>query len=95
MQKRQKTGGRKAGTPNKLTTDSRLKLNRIVEAELDRLPELLEQLSPNERLNAFLKLAAYVYPKLQAVEHSAGTGIQSSTPATIIFTTDTGGGMTL
>lgn len=89
MTKRRKTGGRKAGTPNKLTTDSRFKLTQIVEAELDKLPDLLEQLSPGERINAFLKLAAYVYPKLQAVEHSA-PGAHFKEPAIIIFGSEAG-----
>ena len=84
--KRQKTGGRKAGTPNKLAADSRAKLLSIVEAELDNIPGLLQQLSPAERLTAFIKLAGYVFPKLQAIEHEANVKTEYREPATIIFT---------
>lgn len=61
---RVKTGGRVAGTPNKLTGEIRSSLNAVLGAELERLPELLAELEPSDRVAAIIKLMGFALPKL-------------------------------
>jgi len=62
-----KTGGRAAGTPNRLTKELRTVLRDMIAAELDALPKTLEGLSPKERLDVVIKLLPFCLPKVQAV----------------------------
>ena len=64
-----KTGGRTAGTPNKVTSELRTVLKEIFFAELEGLPELLKQLEPKERLTLLSAFLPYVLPKVQPVSH--------------------------
>lgn len=61
-----KTGGRTAGTPNKLTGDLRLKINAIVDKQIDSIEKDLNSLEPMQRLQIVEKLISYCVPKLQA-----------------------------
>lgn len=70
--KRQKTGGRQAGTPNVMTTVLRHKLKVIIEAELENIPELLNELTPDQRISAILKLCSFCLPKVQSVTYLEG-----------------------
>lgn len=70
--KRKKTGGRKAGTPNKVTTDLRIRIADLIDVHFDKLIEDIEQLEPKERIDAMIKLFEYSLPKLQRVEVDAG-----------------------
>jgi hypothetical protein len=65
-----KTGGRVAGTPNKVTGELRKTLKSIIAAELDALPVTLAELSPKERLELLIKLLPFAMPK---VNHISGT----------------------
>lgn len=62
---RAKTGGRVAGTPNKITGELREVLKTIIEGELVELPELLKELTPDERVGVLVKLLYLVVPKPQ------------------------------
>jgi hypothetical protein len=62
-----KTGGRIAGTPNRLTKELRTVLRDLIAAELDALPQTLEGLPPKERLDVVIKLMSFCLPKVQAV----------------------------
>jgi hypothetical protein len=62
-----KTGGRAAGTPNRLTKELRTVLRDMIAAELDALPKTLEGLPPKERLDLVIKLLPFCLPKVQAV----------------------------
>jgi hypothetical protein len=62
-----KTGGRVAGTPNRLTKELRTVLRDMIAAELDALPTTLEGLPPKERLDVVIKLLPFCLPKVQAV----------------------------
>jgi hypothetical protein len=65
---RTKQGGRKTGTPNKVTAELREVVKAIIEAEAERLPELLLQLKPADRVAAFCKLLPFCIPaKAEAV----------------------------
>jgi len=48
------------------------RLKDIVSKELARLPELLEQLEPKERVRTILALLPYVTPKVEAVATDFG-----------------------
>jgi hypothetical protein len=67
-----KTGGRQAGTPNKLTTEVRQTLKDILNREIERIPAHLESLPPKERLEFVYKMAPYVLPKVEAVSAKSG-----------------------
>lgn len=63
--KRVKTpnSGRKAGTPNKVNSDTKALLQKIIGKELEKLGNLLEGLEPIERVNAISKLLPYILPR--------------------------------
>jgi deoxyribodipyrimidine photolyase-like uncharacterized protein len=63
-----KTGGRKAGTPNKVTQDVREWLTQLVEGSREQIERDLQSLDPKDRLQALEKFMQYTIPKLQAVE---------------------------
>lgn len=58
-----KTGGRKAGTPNKATADVKARIAALIDAQFDQITDDLEQLEPKERVTAYLKFLEYVLPK--------------------------------
>ncbi len=62
-----KTGGRIAGTPNKLTKELRTTLKGIIAGELDALPQTFEQLPAKERLELLIKLLPYCLPKVDSI----------------------------
>jgi hypothetical protein len=63
----QKTGGRTAGTPNKVTSELRKTLKGIVAAELDELPQTLSELPARERLELLIKLMPFCLPKVNTI----------------------------
>ena len=69
-----KTGGRRAGTPNKTTAELRQQIQTIVEAAIIDLPTLLSDMEPDERVKALNVLLPYVMPKLSSVEISGNDG---------------------
>lgn len=58
-----KSGGRKAGTPNKTTGQIKEILTDIVSRELETLEQTLLHLTPAERLQFLIKLIGFVMPK--------------------------------
>jgi hypothetical protein len=62
-----KTGGRKAGTPNRLTFETRQLLVNALADEFEQLPELLKELNPAERIDAICKLSKFALPMMAAV----------------------------
>lgn len=63
MAKGIKTGGREAGTPNRITHEVREALNVIIQKELDYLVNNIDQLELKDRLEFFIKLLPYIIPK--------------------------------
>jgi hypothetical protein len=63
----QKTGGRKVGTPNKVTSELRKTLKGIIAAELDALPTTLADLPARERLELLIKLLPFALPKVNTI----------------------------
>jgi hypothetical protein len=64
----EKTGGRKQGTPNKVTGDLRTWVNDILNENRDQFAADLKQLEPHQRVSVFEKLLSYAVPKMQSVE---------------------------
>jgi hypothetical protein len=62
-----KTGGRVAGTPNRVTSELRKTLKSIIAAELDALPQMFEQLPAKERLELLIKILPYCLPKVDSI----------------------------
>jgi len=60
--------GRTKGTPNAITKDLRERVRDLLENQFDQVADDLAGLDPKERVNAWLKLAEFVLPKLQRSE---------------------------
>jgi hypothetical protein len=59
-----------------LTTELRDTLKTIMQNEIEKLPETLEQLEPKERLNVICKLMPFVFPKVNTVSSTDGEPFQ-------------------
>ena len=62
-----KTGGRKKGTPNKLTHEYRQLLANALAGEIEALPEMIASLEPHQRVDAILKLMKYIVAPIETV----------------------------
>lgn len=60
-----KYGGRKAGTPNRLTNELRALLKNILHQEIEMLTDHLNKLEPKDRLELLVKLLPYAIPKVE------------------------------
>jgi hypothetical protein len=69
MAKGIKTGGRQAGTPNKLTKEIRAILKDFLYNELELLPDHINGLEAKERLEIIIKLLPFILPKVNPVSH--------------------------
>lgn len=63
---RAKTGGRKRGTPNKMTATNRMRLSSILDSI--NVEEDLQKLTAYERINLFVSLAKYVVAPMPTEE---------------------------
>ena len=64
-----KTGGRQAGTPNKITAGLREILSELLKKQLENIGEddgWIDTLSKDQRINLIGKLLPYVLPKVDA-----------------------------
>ena len=66
-----KYGGRKKGTPNKMTKELRSVLKEVLYSELENIEERFDQLEPKQRIELMIKLMPYVFPKLESITHTA------------------------
>ncbi len=69
-----KTGGRVAGTPNKVSSELRKTLKGIIAGELESLPTTLDGLPARERVELVIKLLPFCLPKVDKVSGSYDTG---------------------
>ena len=67
MRKREKTGGRSKGTPNKTTAETKQLLQKVVSKQIEMLETTLNKLEPVDRVNALSKLLPYILPKQQDI----------------------------
>ena len=70
--KGKKTGGRKAGTPNKVTAFSKGVIENILSeyTSTGLLAQDLKKLDPKERLDIMVKLMVFTTPKPQSIDMS-------------------------
>lgn len=69
-----KYGGRKAGTPNRLTKELRAALKNILHQEIELLPNHFNKLEPKDRLELLVKLLPFALPKVQPESYQIGEG---------------------
>ncbi|RTY97604.1 hypothetical protein EKM02_13445 [Flavobacterium sp. RSP49] len=60
--------GRPKGAVNKTTAETKELLQKIVSKELEGIAERLEQMSDKERIDAVIKLMAFIIPKQNHIE---------------------------
>ena len=63
-----KSGGRKKGVENKVTSDIREKFNQLLTDSLETISDDLKELSPKDRINLLLQLSKFILPQLKATE---------------------------
>ena len=64
-----KHGGRKKGTPNRLTREHRDVLKDVVYQELSLVQENLSKLDPKDRIDLLIKLIPFVCTKIKSENH--------------------------
>ena len=69
-----KYGGRKAGTPNKMTKELRSELKNILSGEIEKLPAHFEKLPEKDRIELLIKFLPYTLPKVDAEKYTIGEG---------------------
>ena len=65
-----KHGGRKKGTPNRMTKELRSVLKDVMHQEIEIIQDHLDQLSPKERVELLIKLMPFVLPKTTSISHT-------------------------
>jgi vacuolar-type H+-ATPase subunit E/Vma4 len=72
MAKGKKTGGRKAGTPNRATANAREAIARLVEGNVERLQDWLDEIAKDEGARSawgcFMDVLEFHQPKLARTE---------------------------
>ena len=58
-----KSGGRKRGTPNKVTADMKERIKQFVEAEFESVAKDFKSLDPRDRIQLFEKFLNYILPR--------------------------------
>jgi hypothetical protein len=81
---RKKTGGRKAGTPNKATADIRAKFKDIVDKNLETIEEDLKKLKPIERLKVLTDLSKFCIPTLKSVDFKGDLDVTAKKRITFV-----------
>ena len=76
-----KTGGRKAGTPNKTTAITKEAISKIIDEynSSGLMQSDLMGLEPRDRLDIAVKLMSYVLPKVQSVALDVSGNISTKT----------------
>ena len=67
-EKREKTGGRTVGTPNKGTTVIRQRIKEYLDSEIENVFEDIKTLEPKDRVNFYFKMLNYVVPTIRPLE---------------------------
>lgn len=63
----EKTGGRKAGTPNRVTGTVKEWIASIIDGNRQQFEDDLKDLEPGERVRVISNLLQYVTPKMQSI----------------------------
>jgi len=67
----QKTGGRVAGTPNKITSDLKTWVGNLIEKNRLQVEKDLKSIDPKDRLIILERLMQYTLPKQQSISVEA------------------------
>lgn len=67
-----KGGGRPTGSKNKETKVIRERITNLLDMNWKAIQEDLNELTPKERIDAYIKLLEYAVPKLQRTELANG-----------------------
>ena len=66
-----KLGGRKKGTPNKVSSDLRTRIKSFLDNNFEQLEKDISKLQPTERVRFLIKLMEFVVPKQKSMELNA------------------------
>ena len=66
--------GRPKGTPNKITAELREQFKQLLENNLDKMQNDIDQLDSKDRLKVMLELSKFVIPTLKATEFKQDIG---------------------
>ena len=80
-----KTGGRKKGVTNKASTFSKEVINGTLSEYVNSgtMAKDMKMLSPKERIDAMIKLAAFVTPKPQTIDLSVNASSERTIEETL------------
>ena len=71
-------GGRKAGTPNKLTKETRELISKFVDAHWKEFEEDFKDIKDKEkRCNIILQLLPFIAPKMASVEYKGDVPVKT------------------
>jgi hypothetical protein len=62
------SGGRQQGSKNKTSNNIRAKIEGLINTNFETIEEDLNNLQPNERIKAYLKLLEFIVPKQRHIE---------------------------
>ncbi|MDG2058574.1 MAG: hypothetical protein P8J34_00270 [Flavobacteriales bacterium] len=65
-----KYGGRKKGTPNRLTKELRTILKNVLYNEFENIEAHLDSLEPKQRIELLIKLIPFILPKVDKIGHT-------------------------
>ena len=65
-----KYGGRKKGTPNRLTKEVRTLLKNLLFSELSQVESHFEKLDPKDRIELLIKLMPFTCPKVKSENYN-------------------------
>lgn len=68
---RKKTGGRKAGVPNRTTQEMRDVMQSFIECKIEELDQVYNELEPKDKISAIIKMLPYLLPRQQNIELNA------------------------
>lgn len=77
-----KKGGRKVGTPNKLTLELRKNVQCFLENNFDKMQSDLNKLTPGSRLRILIEFYKLILPKVNEMDDNGNT---TFTPFTIVL----------
>lgn len=80
-----KKGGRTAGTPNKITTETRAQFKNLLECNFHTIQQDLDSLKPMERLTVMIQIAKIVLPALKSVQFEDKTNHNGFQPIVFEF----------
>lgn len=81
-----KTGGRKAGTPNKITKATKEVLAEFIGSEADNFKEAMHQIYEEDKVTyaaLYVKMLPYVIPRLNSVDVNSTNSTKLSVEDTL------------